>query len=215
MADQATRIPLAQAEQLAAEVLNYLSPAAKRIQIAGSIRRRKPDAKDIEIVAETRLIETTDLFNQPAGTISTLDVRCNLLVQGTEAPRGLFELRRDKDGHPRWGDRYKAMVYKGVPVDLFIVRPDTGQQWGLILAIRTGPSAFSKALVTRKRSGGLLPDDCQVDQGAIYRGFGLRRELVATPEEDDVFRLVGLPFVEPPRRDWPLLWSQGTESYGR
>ncbi len=41
---------LAQAQKIAAEVVKRLSPYCKKIEVAGSIRRRKPWVKDIDLV---------------------------------------------------------------------------------------------------------------------------------------------------------------------
>src|SRR5690242_17561878 len=45
-----TKIPLAAAWELANRVLTELAPFCERIKIAGSIRREKPEVKDLEIV---------------------------------------------------------------------------------------------------------------------------------------------------------------------
>src|SRR5438876_12139133 len=46
-----TGIPLAQAERLAAKIVTELNTFCERIEIAGSIRRRRPVVNDIDIVA--------------------------------------------------------------------------------------------------------------------------------------------------------------------
>ena len=47
-----SRKPLLEAETVANAVLAHLAPYVRRAVIAGSVRRRRPDVKDIEIVAE-------------------------------------------------------------------------------------------------------------------------------------------------------------------
>src|SRR5205823_12049549 len=44
-------LPLAQAEKHAAKILAELAPFCERIEIAGSIRRRRPTVNDIDFVA--------------------------------------------------------------------------------------------------------------------------------------------------------------------
>lgn len=51
------KMKLAQAQQIAEKYLNLLRPHCSRIQIAGSIRREKPDVKDVEIVCIPQDIE--------------------------------------------------------------------------------------------------------------------------------------------------------------
>jgi len=79
-------------------------------------------------------------------------------------------------------------------VDLFSVLPPA--QWGVIMMIRTGPAEFSRRLVTPRGSGGLLPDGLRVRDGAIWDG----EHAIATPEEDDVWRVLGLAPVAPEDR---------------
>ena len=45
-----TRIPLNEAHAIAAEIITVLAPHCRRIEIAGSIRRQRPEVGDIEIV---------------------------------------------------------------------------------------------------------------------------------------------------------------------
>jgi hypothetical protein len=66
----------------------------------------------------------------------------------------------------------------------------SGSQWGALLAIRTGPADYSRALVTKCKERGL---DC-VDGRLVARGSG--REL-ATPEEADFIRACGMSYLEP------------------
>jgi DNA polymerase/3'-5' exonuclease PolX len=108
----------------------------------------------------------------------------------------------------RWGPRYKRFyVYyflaanrqknrprdvRGiVPVDLFITTLDA---WGAIMTIRTGPQDFSRELVTHLK---YHTPYRQQDGGAVLKATG---QAVATPSEEDYFRLAGLPYLPPARR---------------
>jgi DNA polymerase/3'-5' exonuclease PolX len=66
--------------------------------------------------------------------------------------------------------------------------------WGAIFAIRTGPSDFSKALVTHIK---YRTPYRQVDSALVRQFSG---EVVPVPEEADYFRLAGLPWIAPERR---------------
>jgi DNA polymerase/3'-5' exonuclease PolX len=60
-----------EAKELADSLVAALSPHCARIEVAGSLRRRKPVVKDIEIVAITKSEERTKpglLFEEPAAT---------------------------------------------------------------------------------------------------------------------------------------------------
>lgn len=184
------RIPLADAIEMANRAADLFTGVVDRLQIAGSIRRGKRDVGDIELV-----VATSD---------DRIDLLCDRLCL-----RGVVSKRLNKAGDIiAWGDkahygvktRYKAMLFEEFPLDLFIVRPD--RSWGATLLIRTGPGDANEVLVTqqgkRNRNGdnGILPVNMRFKGGLIYRdGIALD-----TPEEIDVFREVGLPYIQPEDR---------------
>lgn len=167
---------LEQALETARRLMRVLRPHTERIQIAGSIRRREPLVKDIELVLAPRVREVRDLFGNILHVHDALEA----------FPwRRLGDLRRN-------GPRYKRLrLRNGIEVDLFVVRPPA--QFGYLFALRTGPASFSRALVTPRRKGGLMPDDLEARDGA-YRRNGV---VVPTPTEAAVFRLLGLEWVPP------------------
>lgn len=184
------RIPLERAALLAAELVDLLRDVCTRVEVAGSIRRRRPDVGDIEIVAIPRYeVVQADLFAPGEGlNRNLLSARCLELVDDDT-----LEHRLDVNGHRAFGQKYKRLTYRGVALDLFSPDDDT---WGVILAIRTGPADFSHRLVTTRSHAGLLPNWLAVREGRIWRGV----TPLATPEERDVFEAVGLDWIEPPDR---------------
>jgi DNA polymerase/3'-5' exonuclease PolX len=189
-AEQKTRIPLEHARLLADEVVALLEPYAQRIVVAGSIRRRRADVGDVEIVAIPRHgVVQADLFAPGEGlNRDLLGARCvELLAEGVLAHRP------DVNGHNAFGAKFKRLLYRGVPLDLF--SPDAAT-WGVVLAIRTGPAEFSHRLVTPRRQGGLLPDWLRVAEGRIWRAT----TPLETPEEENVFEAINLPFIPPEAR---------------
>src|SRR3990172_8017793 len=123
------------AERLAAE----LSPGCERIAVAGSVRRGKPDVKDLEIVAVPKIVIVADLFGNPTNAYSMLDAELIRL--------GLHQLKG--------GEKYKQFLLpEGINLDLFIT---SREQWGWIFVLRTGHRDFNKWLVTPRRHGGALP----------------------------------------------------------
>jgi DNA polymerase/3'-5' exonuclease PolX len=195
------RLLLSQAEAFAREVLALLGPACERIEIAGSIRRRKADVGDIELVAIPRLEEqAAGLFGTETVTVNHLD----LLVTHLMADHHL-EARQPR----RLGSKYKALVFQGVPVDLFVVLPPA--QFGWLFTIRTGPADFSHRLVTPQCQHGYLPNYLKAADGAVYHQDDVERRADAfhakagklpypMPEERDVFELLHLDYVPPELR---------------
>lgn len=167
------RIPLGEAEKIACKYADMLMPYCERIEIAGSIRRRKAEVGDIEIVAKP--LPALDLFGSPNG------------YHDLSLP-----LPAVKNGQ-----RYKQYALpEGINLDLFIVLPPA--QWGVIFALRTGGAEFSRKLVTAKRYGGYLPSLYIIRDGAVRRQD--TGEVVPTPEESDFFALLGLDFISPQER---------------
>ena len=97
------------------------------------------------------------------------------------------------------GNKYKQVELKdGINLDLFIVTPPA--QWGVQFMIRTGSAEFSHRFVTIKHQGGLLPSYLRVKDGAIWHiGKGVSR-MIETPEEADVFKVLGINYIEPEKR---------------
>ena len=134
-----------------------------------------------------------DLFGTPAAATDELHALATALLAV-----GVLAHLLDKNGRPAFGEKLKRVVFRGqageLPLDLFAVTPPA--QWGVILAIRTGPGAFSTRLVTQRRYGGGMPEGYRVRDGALWDG----ERLVETPEEADLFAALGLPWLPPERR---------------
>lgn len=193
------RRPVEEMLPVADRLIAQLGPGCRRIALAGSIRRGEAMVGDIELVC------------QPAGD-KVEAVLADLLRMGR------IEKRKKSNGHfLAWGPRYKAFDFSGVPVDLFIVLPD--RQWGPTFLIRTGPQDANQALVTTAGTvnangyAGVLPRGLKFRDGGVWKsstspqtslesGEGLQK--VDTPEEVDVFRACGLPYVPPVLRSYEL-----------
>lgn len=196
------KFPGAKAMSIGDELCHNWIDCCERIEIGGSIRRREPDVKDIEIVAQP--IYCTDLFGEP-----TVEDK---LIPAVAAMMGRDELvwRRLKGGavldkspgeqaaaleqNVRAPRRYVPMVHKrsGIPVDLFIVRPPSNYFWQLI--IRTGSAAFSKHMVIQAKWRGF---DCR--DGAVWTRDE-KPEAIDFESEEAVFVHLGLSYVEPRKR---------------
>jgi DNA polymerase/3'-5' exonuclease PolX len=167
------RIPRPEALAAAQKICTILSPVCERIEIAGSLRRLKPDVGDIEIVCIPK-IEYDLLGNE---YYKPFQIERILGRDGFEMPR--FN-----------GEHFKQFDTGPCNCDLFITTPE---QWGVIFTIRTGPADFSHRLVTQRNKGGLLPSYLRVKDGRIWHGD----QALGTPEEKDVFALLRLPWIEP------------------
>ena len=169
------------ATMLAGKVVDELAPVCERIEIAGSIRRKKPTIGDVEIVCIPKLVTATNLLGETISRREPDDIAARLIVSG-------FQLLKN-------GDHFKqAQLLNGsVKFDVFITTPEC---WGVIFTIRTGSADFSHRLVTPRQQGGLLPSNLRVKDGRIWRG----ETALATPEESDVFDVLGMTWIEPEMR---------------
>jgi len=169
---------LPQAKKISRSLIHFLAQFCDRIEIAGSVRREKPTVKDIELIVIPKVTYYPDMFGamSPCYPINLCQWdKIGFLVKG--------------------GNRYKKIstIYN-INLDLFIIRPPS--QWGVQFAIRTGPASFSKKIVTQRRKDGLLPSDCLVHDGGVYR----HGKLLPMPEEQDFFDFLGIDFIEPKMR---------------
>lgn len=164
---------LEQAERIADRVKAELTPHCERIEIAGSIRRRKPEVGDIEVVCIPKVVRVGlfgDLVERSPGYCRIVDQWERIKGRSD----GKYTQRRLPDG---------------ITLDLFTA---TVENWGLILAIRTGSAEYShNVLATRWVRRGYVSKD-----GMLHRGD----ETVVVREERDLFDLIGVPWVDPERR---------------
>lgn len=117
----AERRPYEQMRGAAGRLYEVLNPLAKRLEIAGSIRRKRPDIKDVEIVA---LVKDGQL-------VDTLRM-CAIQILKT-GPKYTQVIVRDPEVGP-------------VLVDLF--QTEDPEQWGMLLFIRTGCADFVERALT-------------------------------------------------------------------
>lgn len=196
----------AQAEKIAAEKLAQIRPYCKRAEIAGSVRRRKEECGDIEIVCIPRII--TDKVE---GDLFSLQADRNLLYEWATEKSGINWI---KPGTPEiipWqpkphGKYWRALLPENIKLDLFLVTPPA--QWGVLFTLRTGNRFFSHWLVTsenrkayseesKKFYRGALPYFAEVKDGVLKEN-GLMK---STPEEIDFLKYCGVGFVEPRDRN--------------
>ncbi len=192
-----TKHPLAVMEEVAAELVGILGPHCARLEVGGSIRRRKAECSDIELVAIPLVIEherPSGLFELEIVKEDQLALVCESLFDRLdERGRSLWEKRLDTNGRPAWGALHKRARWRDFAVDLFCATP---ANFGWIMVLRTGPAEFSHRLVTERRKGGCMPEWMQGRGGALMSG-GVA---VPTPTEDAVFLALGIDYVPPELR---------------
>ncbi len=165
---------LVEARRFADEVVERLAPYCERIEVAGSIRRERPTIGDIEIVCIPQTVEVANGFFdnkhiRHPGFITA--------VQQWKRVRGLPT-----------GKYTQRILPAGAKLDVFMASDDN---WGLILAIRTGSARFSHEVLARS----------WVRSGFHSIGGHLVRERTGyqpdVRSEEELFELIGLDWVAP------------------
>jgi DNA polymerase/3'-5' exonuclease PolX len=184
-------------------LIEYLAPACTRIEVAGSIRREKPEVGDIEIVAIPDLHQPRPAFGHPI-VATQLDGHLSCLELGDDERIQIHTTKNGPKFKQFWVSRDCGQSW-AIKVDLFLVTPPA--DWGVIDVIRTGPAEFSHWIVTQKFLGGGLPSGYMVKDGMVQRSDG---EYIPCPEEIDFLRFCGLDWIEP--KDRKPLWRPFTRS---
>lgn len=177
------KIELSHASKIADSILSLIHPATERIEIAGSIRRKKPIVGDIEVVC---------ISNDREKLIKLLsDI-------GQTIKPGVSEFI---PWNPKPDSKYiRVRLHVDMNLDLFIARPEN---WGGLFLMRTGsasghdsnsfngfvPGIFSRF---KKLSGGgrmtnAMPTMPSGEQLPLY-------------EEQEFFDLLEMDFVPPELR---------------
>jgi DNA polymerase (family 10) len=100
---------LERAQKLAQEIVEQIRPYCERIEVAGSIRRKKSEVRDVDIV----LIPKPSLWRRIIATL--------------QGAMGAKILKR--------GDSIAQVTIRDVNVDLYVA---SEHSWGVLLLIRTG-----------------------------------------------------------------------------
>ena len=196
-----TRYDLKIAEPVAERLVEQLRPYCERIKIAGSIRRRKWDVGDIELLCIPKYRRETvpvDLFSTNHEDIDELDEYLTLF--STSEPQALFYKRRKSTRHlAGFGLKNKLMVDResGIPVDVFTT---DSRNWGMALMVRTGPADFVRE--------GIMARLLKLrHKGHAYGGITLNTWLGKTgqtevdcPDEETVFKHLKIAYQPPEAR---------------
>ncbi len=161
------RHPLGRMLPAAMELVEELKKRARveRIEIAGSIRRRKETIKDIDIVATSA---------DPAGVMAAF-----------------IALPQVEEIVMHGPTRSSVRIREGVQVDLRVVEPES---FGAALAYLTGSKGHNIRLREMAVKQGL-----KINEYGIFREKDDRR--LGGEEEEDIYRLLRLPFIPPELRE--------------
>jgi DNA polymerase (family 10) len=174
---------------VALEIVDALHGSCERIAIAGSLRRRKPDVGDVEILYIPKFQTMRDgLFDMAQIDIAE---RCidNMLACG------FLRKRPSIKGTFAWGEKNKLGIHaaSGMPVDLFATTEDC---WHNYMVCRTGPKASNQriAITAQKQNHTWHPYGTGFESNLTGQTFAMH-------SEEEVFAFVGLPYAPPEKRE--------------
>jgi DNA polymerase (family 10) len=179
---------LEDAAALAEKVRVAILPLCERVEVAGSIRRKRPEVNDIDIVAIPRAKKgpRVSAFG-PLAIYEPADVWKQLIPQTVEKLDAVCLQR---------GPELMRFVFPGIDfqVDVYRARPET---WGVILLVRTGSKEHNVKLCSLARSRGLK---LSAAHGVVSQESEFE-EVIASRTEEEIFAALGIPFVKPEDRE--------------
>lgn len=150
---------------IAQSVKNELEPHCRRVEIVGSIRRRLPMVKDIDMICIPKPFDY-GLFESGVAKV-------------------VNQWKKIKGNMNHSCKSTQRMLPQGIMLDLNIV---TEENWGYMLATRTGSENFSKHLASSWVKNGYKGEDG-------YLTFNGARVWVY--EEEELFDYAGVEYIEP------------------
>lgn len=182
------------AQRIASEIVGRLRPFCDFLEVGGSIRRMKPDVKDIEIVCtpkvfqgQASLVDGGDRFVRSEGFVRV--VNSFKKIKG-DARIGKYMQREMPLDYP-------SIPERSIKIDIFTA---TSENRGYILLIRTGDKDFSEHFI-----GTILPKfGFKGEDGFVWDGD----TKVWVPDEATMFGLCNWPVIPPHLRTMDYLRSR-------
>lgn len=165
----------------ATRLVEWLGPFSVRIEIAGSVRRRKSDPADVDLVCIPKFATEQDIFGQAIARKNATWVEIDRRVSA------------EKWQVLRAGAEMVSFTARGVQVDIWFA---TEENWGTTLLCKTGSKEHNIWLAKYAISRG----------GKWHPGIGLYlgNHRVSRTEEE-IYATLGLDAIAPDRREAHLL----------
>lgn len=162
------------ARRCADRLLERMGSVCVRVEVAGSIRRRRPVVGDIDLVAVPIMSRSRDLFG-------TLGPEVNKSAEAIRnwCTEGCWTLAKD-------GPSYMVWIAKGIQVDLWWATEET---FGTLLLCRTGSAQHNIWLCERAKAAG--------GKWNPHHGLYLPGRSVLAKTETEIYQALGLPFLDP------------------
>ena len=169
------------ADKLTADILAWLTPYCERVEVAGSIRRRRPNPADIDLVVEPTISAELDLLG---GVIGMRNLTHEAVCRHVNGAGGKWLAGKEESRHNL------SVELPECQLDIFFATPET---WGTVLLCRTGSKEHNIWLAQRATAMGL--------HWAVTKGVVRGHVVLASQTEHEIFRALALQFIEPENRE--------------
>jgi DNA polymerase/3'-5' exonuclease PolX len=185
---------------VAQDLIDALTDHCERICFAGSLRRRKPFVKDVEILFVPKYSKSDerspreDLFAAPSEPkpVNNAEVVIENLLNA-----GLLAKRKNVNGREAWGEKNKLAVHvpSGIALDLFAATPENFYNY---LVCRTGGAENNVRICSAAIARGWKWNPYGTGFSRLPASGDIEElELHPVMSEREVFEFVGLPYLEP------------------
>jgi len=166
---------LEKAKTIASEIIRRLAPYCERVEVAGSVRRRRPTVRDIDVVLIPRDKEAVDSVLMQLGKVK---------MSGAKIARVTVDLTHVI----RKSESLIQLTADTVDIDIYFATPET---WATLFLVRTGSTENNIRLcsLAKKRGWKLAAN-----------GDGLFNEYderIAGDSEESIYEALGIPWQEP------------------
>lgn len=170
------------AKRCAQTVVELLQPWVERVEVAGSIRRERPNCEDIDLVCIPKVRQIRDLL----GNVIAEDNLAALELQALGYMRGWKPIRS--------GPEITTIESKGCQVDFFWATPAT---FASVLICRTGSKEHNIWAATRAKAMGMK----WVPNRGLEASDG---SPVPLAYEEQFYAALGVRYLAPTERDGPF-----------
>jgi DNA polymerase/3'-5' exonuclease PolX len=204
------KYPYAGAHKVASYILDLLRPWCERIHLAGSLRRMRPEVKDIEIVCEPKREFVQDGLFADNGDMLIVKDFTEALATITEAV-----IKGNIDGR-YMQIKTTSKICPGIYLDLFMPQPaDYWRQY----AIRTGSAEYAQVVIASgwKKKGWVGVKDlglrkiseCDYKEDSQKKKHYFLKPDIISPElppewksEGEFFTWLGVEYKDPELREF-------------
>jgi DNA polymerase/3'-5' exonuclease PolX len=185
---------LATAERYARQIVDWLAPFCESIAVVGSIRRERITCNDIDIVCIPKITQQRDLI----GAVSGLENHLLTFLRDYVARRNPDSSRTITPRFISGGEKPGKQILLQLPkcqLDLWFAN---SSNWATRLMCRTGSKEHNILICQRAQACGLKWDPYTGLMDELEPGVFAP---LNTPTEEDIYKTLGLPFIEPANRE--------------